>query len=158
MPTLVVHLASGVFFSCYHPLSNYMNFNDTDGIYTYSFEAEKRVRGSRYPPQLSHSPRSPNHHVNCLLVTTVPLPTAIMFSFISCRNVFVLSDCMMSSSRSSVLNLWGIPHLWGMASCQVGNFVHLFPPSSVSLLCNRCVIELQLLSFSTCIYSYGYFI
>ena len=29
------------------------------------------------------------------------------------------------------LNLWGIPHLFGMASCQVGNFVHLFPPSSV---------------------------
>ena len=27
-----------------------------------------------------------------------------------------------------------------------------------SLLCDRCVIELQLLSFSTCIYSYGYFI
>ena len=26
-----------------------------------------------------------------------------------------------------------------------------------SQLCNRCVIELQLLSFSTCIYSYGYF-
>jgi len=28
--------------SCYHPLSNYMVFNDTDGIYTYTFEAEKK--------------------------------------------------------------------------------------------------------------------
>ena len=28
-----------------------------------------------------------------------------------------------------VHNLWGIPHLWGMASCQVVNFVHLFPPA-----------------------------
>ncbi len=30
-------------FSCSQPLSNYMNFNDTEGIYTYTFEAEKRV-------------------------------------------------------------------------------------------------------------------
>ena len=29
-------------------------------------------------------------------------------------------------SIPGVLNLWGIPHLWGMASCQVGNFVHDF--------------------------------
>ncbi|KAK3579049.1 hypothetical protein CHS0354_029907 [Potamilus streckersoni] len=28
--------------SCYLPLSNYMNFNDTEGIYTYAFEAEKK--------------------------------------------------------------------------------------------------------------------
>ncbi|XP_065901241.1 NEDD8-activating enzyme E1 catalytic subunit-like [Dysidea avara] len=28
--------------SCSPPLSNYMVFNDTDGVYTYSFEAEKR--------------------------------------------------------------------------------------------------------------------
>ena len=27
---------------------------------------------------------------------------------------------------SGVLNLWGIPHLWGMASCQVGNFAFAF--------------------------------
>ena len=29
--------------SCSPPLSNYMVFNDTEGVYTYSFEAEKRV-------------------------------------------------------------------------------------------------------------------
>ena len=28
---------------------------------------------------------------------------------------------MLCLSRAGVLNLWGIPHLWGMASCQVGN-------------------------------------
>ncbi|KAL3853182.1 hypothetical protein ACJMK2_016747 [Sinanodonta woodiana] len=28
--------------SCYLPLNNYMNFNDTEGIYTYTFEAEKK--------------------------------------------------------------------------------------------------------------------
>ena len=25
------------------PLNNYMNFNDTEGIYTYTFEAERKV-------------------------------------------------------------------------------------------------------------------
>ena len=29
--------------SCSPPLNNYMVFNDTDGIYTYDFEAERRV-------------------------------------------------------------------------------------------------------------------
>ena len=29
-------------------------------------------------------------------------------------------------SRAGVLNLWRIPHLWGMASCQVGNFAFTF--------------------------------
>lgn len=28
--------------SCYQPLNNYINFNDTDGVYTYTFEAEKK--------------------------------------------------------------------------------------------------------------------
>ena len=29
--------------SCCNPLNNYMVFNDTDGLYTYTFEAEKKV-------------------------------------------------------------------------------------------------------------------
>lgn len=29
--------------SCCPPLNNYMNFNDTEGVYTYTFEAEKKV-------------------------------------------------------------------------------------------------------------------
>ena len=32
-----------LFSSCSVPLNNYMNFNDTEGIYTYCFEAEKKV-------------------------------------------------------------------------------------------------------------------
>lgn len=31
------------FNSCCNPLNNYMVFNDTDGLYTYTFEAEKKV-------------------------------------------------------------------------------------------------------------------
>ena len=38
---------------------------------------------------------------------------------------------LICCATAGVLNLWGIPHLWGMASCQVAYFVHLFPPSSV---------------------------
>ena len=30
--------------SCSKPLQNYMVFNDTDGVYTFAFEAEKNVR------------------------------------------------------------------------------------------------------------------
>jgi hypothetical protein len=30
-------------FSCCLPLNNYMNFSDIDGIYTYAFEAMKKV-------------------------------------------------------------------------------------------------------------------
>ena len=30
-------------FSCCLPLNNYMNFSDIEGIYTYTFEAEKKV-------------------------------------------------------------------------------------------------------------------
>ena len=30
--------------SCSKPLQNYMVFNDTEGVYTYTFEAEKKVR------------------------------------------------------------------------------------------------------------------
>ena len=44
---------------------------------------------------------------------------------------FILCGTNLSTSKSLVLGLWGIPHLWGMASYQVGNFVHLFPPNSV---------------------------
>ena len=34
----------GVFpYSCYSPMNNYMIFNDSQGIYTYTFEAEKKV-------------------------------------------------------------------------------------------------------------------
>lgn len=29
--------------SCCNPLNNYMVFNDTDGLYTYTFEAERKV-------------------------------------------------------------------------------------------------------------------
>jgi hypothetical protein len=29
--------------SCSKPLNNYMVFNDSDGLYTYTFEAEKKV-------------------------------------------------------------------------------------------------------------------
>ena len=29
--------------SCCQPLNNYMVFNDSDGLYTYTFEAEKKV-------------------------------------------------------------------------------------------------------------------
>lgn len=29
--------------SCSKPLQNYMVFNDTDGVYTFAFEAEKNV-------------------------------------------------------------------------------------------------------------------
>lgn len=29
--------------NCYEPLNNYMVFNDTDGIYTYTYEAEKKT-------------------------------------------------------------------------------------------------------------------
>ena len=29
--------------SCSPPLNNYMMFNDTEGVYTYDFEAERRV-------------------------------------------------------------------------------------------------------------------
>ena len=29
--------------SCYSPMNNYMIFNDSQGIYTYTFEAEKKV-------------------------------------------------------------------------------------------------------------------
>lgn len=29
-------------YSCRMPLNNYMNFNDVEGVYTYSFEAEKK--------------------------------------------------------------------------------------------------------------------
>ncbi|KAK7102778.1 NEDD8-activating enzyme E1 catalytic subunit-like [Littorina saxatilis] len=36
--TEVFKLAS----SCCQPLNNYMNFNDTEGVYTYTFEAQKR--------------------------------------------------------------------------------------------------------------------
>ena len=32
--------------SCCAPLNNYMNFNDTEGVYTYTFEAQKRVSSS----------------------------------------------------------------------------------------------------------------
>ena len=30
----------------------------------------------------------------------------------------VYNKCLF---KPVVLNLWGIPHLWGMANCQVGN-------------------------------------
>lgn len=39
-----VHLSS----STYIPLNNYMVFNDVDGLYTYTFEAERKVC---FPPE-----------------------------------------------------------------------------------------------------------
>ena len=53
----------------------------------------------------------------------------------------VYNKCL---SKPLVLNLWGIPHLWGMASCQVGNFVHLFSSQNrlIDLESNlRCAIS-----------------
>jgi len=44
--------------SCYVPLNNYMNFNDTQGVYTYTFEAEKLddcLSCSQKPQSLSFS-------------------------------------------------------------------------------------------------------
>lgn len=44
--------------SCCLPLNNYMNFNDTEGIYTYTFEAEKKedcIACSNVPQTLSFS-------------------------------------------------------------------------------------------------------
>ncbi|KAL8566247.1 NEDD8-activating protein uba3 [Nucella lapillus] len=44
--------------SCCHPLNNYMNFNDTEGVYTYTFEAMKRedcLVCSSHPQNLSFS-------------------------------------------------------------------------------------------------------
>ncbi|XP_067684861.1 NEDD8-activating enzyme E1 catalytic subunit-like [Haliotis asinina] len=44
--------------SCSHPLNNYMNFNDTEGVYTYTFEAQKRddcMGCSQIPQALSFS-------------------------------------------------------------------------------------------------------
>ena len=32
-----------IYCSCSKPLQNYMVFNDTEGVYTYTFEAEKKV-------------------------------------------------------------------------------------------------------------------
>lgn len=32
-----------LFFSAYIPLNNYLVFNDVDGLYTYTFEAERKV-------------------------------------------------------------------------------------------------------------------
>ena len=32
--------------SAYIPLNNYMVFNDVDGLYTYTFEAERKVGSS----------------------------------------------------------------------------------------------------------------
>ncbi|KAK7486736.1 hypothetical protein BaRGS_00022020 [Batillaria attramentaria] len=43
--TEVFKLAS----SCCQPLNNYMNFNDTEGVYTYTFEAQKREDCLRAP-------------------------------------------------------------------------------------------------------------
>ena len=34
--------------SCSKPLQNYMVFNDTDGVYTFAFEAEKNVSFNNY--------------------------------------------------------------------------------------------------------------
>lgn len=34
---------NSVLSSCCNPLNNYMVFNDSDGLYTYTFEAEKKV-------------------------------------------------------------------------------------------------------------------
>ena len=34
--------------SCSKPLQNYMVFNDTDGVYTFAFEAEKNVSLCQY--------------------------------------------------------------------------------------------------------------
>lgn len=31
------------FYSAYVPLNNYMVFNDVDGLYTYAFEAQRKV-------------------------------------------------------------------------------------------------------------------
>lgn len=41
-------VVSSFFFlnSCCNPLNNYMVFNDTDGLYTYTFEAEKKVNNN----------------------------------------------------------------------------------------------------------------
>lgn len=37
--------------SAYIPLNNYLVFNDVDGLYTYTFEAERKVS----PPNFSSS-------------------------------------------------------------------------------------------------------
>ena len=34
--------------SCSKPLQNYMVFNDTDGVYTFAFEAEKNASFNNY--------------------------------------------------------------------------------------------------------------
>lgn len=47
--------------SCASPMNNYMVFNDVDGIYTYTFEAEKKedcLACSRIPQTLTFSPES----------------------------------------------------------------------------------------------------
>lgn len=44
--------------SCCQPLNNYMNFNDTEGVYTYTFEAQKRedcLMCSMQPQSMSFS-------------------------------------------------------------------------------------------------------
>lgn len=47
-----------VYFSCSKPLQNYMVFNDTDGVYTYTFEYERKVipisYQKSYVPELLH--------------------------------------------------------------------------------------------------------
>lgn len=54
--------------SCSKPLQNYMVFNDTDGVYTYTFEAEKKVW----------------HFVLCAMVFTVWSPCDLMWAPWSC--------------------------------------------------------------------------
>ena len=41
---LVTYKTISPFSSCGNPISNYMVFNDTYGLYTHTFEAEKKVR------------------------------------------------------------------------------------------------------------------
>lgn len=35
-------------YSAYVPLNNYLVFNDVDGLYTYTFEAERKVSDLKY--------------------------------------------------------------------------------------------------------------
>lgn len=62
--------------SAYIPLNNYLVFNDVDGLYTYSFEAERKVGRlcSDAPPPLQKSNRflSAPRQENCSACSQVP--------------------------------------------------------------------------------------